>query len=56
MPRCSYCGMKGRNYKAGPRGYVQWQNWAEKMSRTHRQLPCSGCGRLTMWVLKRVRS
>lgn len=28
----------------GPRGYVQWHEWAERMSKTHRQSKCKGCG------------
>jgi len=50
--KCPSCGTKGRNYPKQPRGYVEWQNWAEKMSKTHRQLACPGCGLLTVWVLK----
>lgn len=32
-----------------PWGYVAWHEWAEKMSRTHVQVECPGCGRLMIW-------
>lgn len=49
MPKCSNCGEKGPNYREGPRGYLQWQNWAKKMSKTHKQEQCPVCGRWTIW-------
>jgi hypothetical protein len=33
-----------------PEGYLQWHAWARKMSRTHRQERCSGCGLYAIWV------
>ena len=35
-----------------PAGYIGWHAWARRMSRTHRQLICSGCGRYKVWVEK----
>lgn len=33
-----------------PSGYVAWGEWAEAMSRTHRQRACPGCRLLSIWV------
>lgn len=33
-----------------PTGYVEWHNWAEKKSKTHRQERCPNCGRWAVWV------
>lgn len=35
-----------------PRGFIAWHEWAEAMSRTHRQVQCRGCGRWAIWVPK----
>ena len=32
-----------------PDGYLQWDEWAEKMSRTHVQRQCRGCGLWAIW-------
>jgi hypothetical protein len=32
-----------------PFGYLAWHEWAEVMSRTHRQRPCPGCDRVSIW-------
>lgn len=37
----------------GPTGYVQWQEWAEKKSRTHYQIRCPNCGLYKIW--KRIK-
>lgn len=50
---CPNCGHEGPGYRHGPTGYVEWQEWANKLSKTHRQLPCPNCGRLTVWKEKR---
>lgn len=36
-----------------PEGYIQWHAWAEKMSKTHEQERCAGCGLFTIWRPKR---
>ena len=51
MNKCRFCGLKGRFYRDEPRGYVAWDEWAEKMSKTHHQERCPGCNRLTLWKL-----
>ena len=33
-----------------PLGYGAWHDWAERMSRTHRQRRCAGCGLFQIWV------
>jgi hypothetical protein len=35
-----------------PKGYIAWHAWAEKMSKTHQQIQCPGCGYWMIWVLK----
>lgn len=32
-----------------PRGYLQWDDWAEKMNQTHVQRQCEGCGLWAVW-------
>lgn len=49
MASCAHCGRHGRFYRDEPTGYVAWQEWAEKMSQTHHQEQCPGCGRYTIW-------
>lgn len=38
-----------------PTGYVARAEWAERMSRTHRQVRCPGCGLFKVWVRKETR-
>jgi len=35
-----------------PASYLDWHEWARRMSKTHRQRRCEGCGRLNVWVPK----
>lgn len=37
-----------------PTDYVGWHEWAEKMSKTHKQEKCPHCGLLAVWVKKRT--
>lgn len=37
-----------------PQGYIEWHAWAEKMSKTHRQRKCSGCGLYKIWEPKPI--
>lgn len=32
-----------------PSGYLEWHEWAAKMSKTHHQMRCPGCGLLNIW-------
>jgi len=32
-----------------PSGYIQWHEWAAKISKTHRNLKCAGCGLYKIW-------
>ncbi len=51
--------VKGRPVPAFPAGcephtecpdaYLAWHAWAGRMSRTHRQRQCAGCGLLAIW-------
>lgn len=39
-----------------PEGYLAWNAWAEKMSKSHRQVKCPGCGLWALWVPKKERA
>lgn len=32
-----------------PRGYLEWDEWAERMEQTHTQRQCKGCGLWSVW-------
>jgi hypothetical protein len=38
-----------------PRDYSVWYEWAERMHKTHKQVPCKTCGIHAIWVPKRPR-
>lgn len=33
-----------------PTGYVAFQEWAESMGKTHKQIQCPVCGLYAVWV------
>lgn len=35
-----------------PDGYLHWQDWADEMSKTHKQIKCKSCGLFAIWVKK----
>lgn len=35
-----------------PAGYLAWHEWAEKKSKTHKQILCPDCNRYAIWVKK----
>lgn len=35
-----------------PESYTHWHAWAEKMTKTHKQVRCQHCGLLAIWVPK----
>ena len=35
-----------------PDGYLEWHDWAERMTKTHRQIQCDGCKLWAIWVPK----
>ena len=39
----------------GPYDQLRWYSWAEHMSKTHRQIRCSGCGLFVIWIPKTKR-
>lgn len=43
------------DHTPAPTGYIQWHAWAAKMSKTHKQERCKGCGLLAIWVPKKTR-
>lgn len=43
---------KARLHTKCPPGYLDWHAWAEKKSRTHVQVVCSGCGLYKIWKRK----
>lgn len=40
------------NHTECPEGYLAWHNWAQKISKTHKQIKCQACGFLTIWIKK----
>lgn len=45
---CHILRMKGE-----PSGYIDWHEWAEKKTKTHKQIKCKGCGLFHIWKRKR---
>lgn len=33
-----------------PSGYIEWHDWAERMTKTHVQKQCPTCGLWSWWV------
>ncbi len=48
---CSDCP-NNAEHTPSPRGYLPWHEWAEAMSKTHRQVRCPGCGLWKVWVAR----
>lgn len=42
------------DHTPGPTGYGSWRQWAEQMTRTHRQATCDGCGGWLIWIPKEI--
>lgn len=43
--------MNGKcKHTKSPVGYVQWHEWADKKSKTHKQIKCLGCNRYAIWI------
>ncbi len=42
------------DHNDGPSGYLGWHEWADKKSKTHRQVRCDECGRYHIWIKKAV--
>jgi hypothetical protein len=38
-----------------PASYTGWHHWAARMSRTHMQTRCPGCGLYEIWIPKVAR-
>jgi hypothetical protein len=36
-------------HTSSPDGYLQWDEWAERMSMTYTQRQCKGCGLWSVW-------
>lgn len=41
-----------RKHTKTPSGYIQFHEWAEKKSKTHKQIKCPTCGFWAIWVKK----
>lgn len=37
-----------------PTGYVEWHQWAARMSRAREQVRCAGCGLYQIWIFRRT--
>lgn len=44
------------DHTPSPEGYLNWQAWAAKMAKTHKQRKCEGCGRYAIWEPKNTRN
>lgn len=53
--RIDYGSFTCADHTPQPEGYLQWHSWADRMSRTHRQLRCSQCGLFKIWVPRKQR-
>lgn len=45
--------MACNNHTPCPDGYLNWHDWAKKMSKTHRQTKCPDCSKYVVWVPKK---
>lgn len=50
VQRCRENCPNAAKHTKDPEGYLQWHEWAEKKSKTHRQIRCEGCGLYAIWV------
>lgn len=46
---------KASQHTPNPSGYIDWCNWADEMSKTHKQIRCDGCGLWSIWVKRTKR-
>lgn len=46
------CPKAVERHTFGPKGYLQWHEWAARMAKTHRQRKCPTCGFYAVWVPK----
>lgn len=44
------------NHTPCPTGYLAWSAWAERMSKTHKQVRCKKCGMFAVWEPKLMLS
>ena len=44
--------MDCKDHTAQPRSYIQWHEWALRMTKTHKQIKCPECGLFKIWVRK----
>lgn len=40
-----------KEHQYGPEGYIAWDNWATRMSKTYYQEKCE-CGYFLLWIKK----
>ena len=38
-----------------PEGYLAWHDWAEKMTKTHKQVRCPVCTLYEIWIRREPR-
>ena len=44
------CPRRSELHTPAPRGYLQWHQWADHKSKTHKQERCPECGLWAIWV------
>ena len=42
--------LNAKNHTERPEQYIAWHNWAERKSKTHRQIKYKGCGLYEIWI------
>lgn len=42
--------MKCSKHTKAPSGYMEWYYWAERKSKTHKQIKCPDCGLFKIWI------
>ncbi len=55
ITRFEDCPRATELHTPAPIGYLQWHEWAERKSKTHRQERCPECGFLSIWKPKAKR-
>ena len=42
------------SHTPSPIGYLAWHDWADKISKTHKQVKCKSCGLFKVWIDKKT--
>jgi len=53
--RAEDCPDAATRHTPCPTSYAGWQEWARKISKTHKQVRCPMCGYLSIWVERKAK-